>query len=422
MVAYKRRILDDELDELLPGLPAISLDGPKGVGKTATALQHSQTVFRLDETATAERLRAQPTLIRQAMAPVLLDEWQRVPEIWDVVRRAVDDEGVLGRFLLTGSAAPVGVPLHSGAGRIVSLRMRPLAFSERGLVQPTISVKNLLDGGTEIDGQTQLNLRDYVEEIVRSGFPGIRDLPERTRRLQLDAYINRIIERDFPEQGLNVRRPETLRSWLSAYAAATATTASYSNILDAATPGLANKPSKEATTKYRDVLSQLWLIDSVPAWEPNNAFARFGTVSKHFLADPALTARLLGLDEQRLLSDTDSPRIGPQDKTRLGSLFESLVALSLMTYAQASESRVHHLRTSGGEHEIDFILRRGDGATIALEVKLASTVSDADVKHLLWLREKLGSDLSDSAVIYTGEFAYRRRDGIAVIPLALLGP
>lgn len=422
MVEYRRRVIDNELDELLPELSAISLDGPKAVGKTATASRRAKTILRLDDAATAQRVQAAPELLHDAETPVVVDEWQRIPEVWDIVRRAVDNDPRPGRFILTGSAAPVTAPVHSGAGRIASLRMRPLAFSERGRETPTVQLTAMLAGTAEIAGETTVRLVDYVEEIVASGFPGIRELSGRARRLQLDGYITRVIERDFPEQGLNVRRPETLRSWMSAYAAATATTASYESLLTAASPGLPNKPSKVATMGYRDVLAQLWLLDPVAAWEPQNAFARFGAAPKHFLADPALSARLLGLDETRLLSDESGEQIGPQDKTRLGSLFEALIALSLLTYAQAADAQVHHLRTHGGNHEVDFIVHRGDGATAAFEVKLARTVDDTDVRHLLWLRKELGDDLRDAAVVYTGEAAYRRNDGIAVVPLALLGP
>lgn len=420
MSKYRRRVVDSELDELMPGAAAISIDGPKAVGKTATASERANTVFRLDDEAVAELLRAAPERILEAEAPVMIDEWQRMPAIWDAVRRAVDNGAEPGRYLLTGSAVPTELPMHSGAGRIISLRMRPLSFAERQREQTTVSLAQMMSGNAEISGTSTLKLVDYVEEIVASGFPGIRELPGRVRRTQLDSYITRIIERDFPEQGQRVRKPETLRSWMSAYAAATATMTSYAKILDMATPGLAEKPAKETTLTYRDILSQLWLLDPVGPWQPRNAFTRFGTTPKHFLADPALSARLLGLDEQRLLS-AQGGQIGPGDKTRLGSLFEALVALSLRTYAQASEATVSHLRTSKGDHEVDFIIHSGNGATAAFEVKLDRTVDDKDVRHLLWLRERMGGELMDAAVIYTGQYAYRRPDGIAVVPLALLG-
>ncbi|MGH3832106.1 MAG: DUF4143 domain-containing protein [Pseudonocardiaceae bacterium] len=189
------------------------------------------------------------------------------------------------------------------------------------------------------------------------------------------------------------------RHWLTAYAAATATTTSYSTILDAATPGDADKPAKTTTIAYRDVLSQIWLLEPVPGWLPTrNLFTRLAQAPKHHLADPALAARLLG------------------------ALFESLIALNLRVYAQANEATVHHLRTRNGDHEIDFIIERDDHKIVALEVELSSTVEDSDVIHLHWLRKHLGPDILDAAVITTGAYAYRRGDGIAVIPAALLAP
>ncbi|WBB72672.1 DUF4143 domain-containing protein [Micromonospora sp. WMMD1128] len=424
MLSYQLRAVDQELDELLGGLPAISLEGPKGVGKTATAQRRAATVFAMDDATQRELLTADPQRLDRALAPVLIDEWQREPAVWDFVRRSVDRNPAPARFLLTGSATPTSAPTHSGAGRIVQLRMRPMSLAERALVEPTVSLRELLTGRRlAVSGGTALSLVDYAEEIARSGFPAIRQLPPRARRAQLDGYLNRIVERDFPEQGHLVRRPGTLRGWLAAYAAATATTSSYNAILDAATPGETNKPAKTTTTVYRDVLSQLWLLDPVPGWLPSrSAFSRLGAAPKHHLADPALAARLLGVDVPALLDDSapDTPvrRPGPL----LGALFESLVTLSVRVYAQAAEATVHHLRTWDSRHEVDLIIQRADQRIVALEVKLSPSVSDDDVRHLTWLRGQLGDDLLDAAVITTGPEAYRRADGIAVIPLCLLEP
>ncbi|MCY1137648.1 DUF4143 domain-containing protein [Actinoplanes sp. Pm04-4] len=424
MLPYQLRAVDQELDELLGGLPAISLEGPKGVGKTATAQRRAATVFAMDDATQRELLIADPQRLDRAPTPILIDEWQREPAVWDFVRRSVDRNPAPARFLLTGSATPTSAPTHSGAGRIVQLRMRPMSLAERAVAEPTVSLGELLTGRRPaMGGGTALSLVDYAEEIVRSGFPAIRQLPPRARRAQLDGYLNRIVERDFPEQGHLVRRPDTLRGWLAAYAAATASTSSYNAILDAATPGETNKPAKTTTTVYRDVLSQLWLLDPVPGWLPSrSAFSRLGAAPKHHLADPALAARLLGVDVPALLDDSapDAPvrRPGPL----LGALFESLVTLSVRVYAQAAEATVHHLRTWDSRHEVDLIIQRADQRIVALEVKLSPSVSDDDVRHLTWLRGQLGDDLLDAAVITTGPEAYRRPDGIAVIPLGLLQP
>ncbi|GAB04676.1 hypothetical protein GOAMR_20_02260 [Gordonia amarae NBRC 15530] len=265
-------------------------------------------------------------------------------------------------------------------------------------------------------------LPDYVREIVSSGFPGIRDLPDRARRLALDGYLTRIVDRDMAEQGHRVRAPAALRAWLRAYAQATASTASYTTILDAATVGDADKPSRPTTIAYRDVLTQLWLLDPVEAWRPFGFnLGRLGKVPKHHLADPALAARLMDLDESALLELRGHAMLGAQSGAALGRLFESLVTLSMQTYAQAAEARLWHLRDQAGLHEVDLIVEARN-RIVAFEVKLSASVSDADVKHLLWLRSRIGDGLADAVIITTGQSAYRRADGVAVVPLALLGP
>lgn len=277
-------------------------------------------------------------------------------------------------------------------------------------------------GNRDVGGTTTIRLTDYVEEITASGFPAIRRLPPRVRRAELDAYLDNVVQREFPEQGYPVRRPAVLRAWLAAYAAATSTTTTYSKILDAATAGLANKPAKETTLAYRDALSSLWLLDDVPAWIPgHNHFDRLGQSSRHHLADPAPAARLLGLDDTALLR-AEQGSTNLSEGTILGALFEHLVTLSVHTYAEAAEARVSHLRTRNNDHEVDLIVQHADGRVLGIEVKLADRVEDNDAKHLHWLRDRIGSDLIDAIVIYAGEHAYRRRDGVAVVPLALLGP
>lgn len=423
-MAYQRRIIDEILDEVFPDLAAIALEGAKGVGKTATASERAATVLSLDIPNEREAVTANVDLITQVPAPVLIDEWQLAPSVWDRVRRAVDDDPAGGRFLLAGSAgvAP-GVRVHSGAGRIVSLPMRPMSFSERGVHDTTVSLRSLLDGRQpDIGGASSVDLRAYTQEILRSGFPGLRDLPERARQLQLDSYITRIVERELPESGVEVRRPAALRAWLAAYAAATSTNAAYSTILDAATPGEGSKPARQTVAIYREHLQRIFVLDPVEAWIP--AFAplkRLTQTPKHHLVDPAIAARLVGVEESGLLLGAGE-RVAPVAGTWLGALFESLVTQSVRVYAQAAGARVGHLRTKNGDHEIDLVVERQNGSCVAIEVKLAAAVEDRDLVHLDWLHRQIGDRLVERVVVNSGRFAYRRPDGTAVVPLALLGP
>lgn len=421
---YLPRVVDAELDDLLAGLAAVAVDGAKGVGKTITARQRAGTVHELDRPGLLQVLGADPHRVLEGETPVLIDEWQRLPESWDLVRRAVDDDPRPGRFLLTGSASPASAGTHSGAGRIVRVRMRPFTLAERGVEQPTVSLGTLVAGGHPLlEGSTAIGLETYVSEICRSGLPGLRALTDRALRSQLDGYLERIVDRDFPELDRPIRNPVALRRWMAAYGAATGTTASYEAIRDAATPGEADKPAKATVQAYRDTLERLWVIDAVPAWSPSRSHLnRLGSAPRHHLVDPALAARLVGMDAGALLDARPVGPPGPGDGAFLGQLFESLVTLDVRVYAQHAEARVAHLRTHRGEREVDLIVERADHRVVAIEVKLAHVVTDRDVRHLRWLRDQIGDQLLDAIVVTTGTDAYRRADGIGVVPAALLGP
>lgn len=436
-LAYSPRIVDTELDELLAGLPAVALEGAKGVGKTATAARRVTTVVRLDEPAQRAIALADPALVVRNSAPILLDEWQHVPSVWDAVRRAVDEGAPPGTFLLAGSASPVDPPAHTGAGRIVRVRMRPLSLAERGIAHGSVSLGALLEGKRPtIDGESAVDLAGYAQEIVASGFPALRNLTDRQRRAQLDGYLARIVDRDVPDAGHAVRQPEALQRWMTAFAAATATTTSLEKIRHAAAGSSASASAHTTTIAYRDALTRLWMIDPVAGWIPaRNRLTRLAQAPRHHLADPALAARLLGVDQSALLAGATSPLFGepvtttrtqvshvPRDGTLFGQLFESLVTQSVQVYAQSAEARVYHLRTYEGRHEVDLVVMRRDERVVAIEVKLSATVNDDDVRHLHWLRDQLGADLLDAVVVTTGPRAYRRADGIAVVPAALLMP
>lgn len=421
-VSYRLRLIDDQLDSLFPDLAAIAIEGAKGVGKTATASRRAASVLSLDDEGRLAVMRSDAKVILNYERPVLIDEWQLHPPVWDVVRRAVDHDRSGQQFLLAGSATPGrNIRIHSGAGRIVSLHMRPMALCERGLVESQISLGSLLnDSPGPLHAETQFLLVDYVQEILASGFPGIRDLRDRARYQALNSYVDRALDRDIVEAGKEVRRPEALKGWLRAYAAATSTTTSYNTILKAATPGESDKPARQTVTGYREALERMWLLDAVPAWWPTfSPLKRLAQAPKHHLADPALAAILVDATQSTLLAG-DGPK-RPDGETFLGLLFESLVTLSIRVISEALGATTSHLRTQNGDHEIDLIIEGRGGRTLAIEVKLSTTITDRDVRHLNWLHQQIGDRLVGRIVINPGRVAYRRPDGVAVIPLALIG-
>ena len=417
MVAeYLWRTADTQLDELMQFQPAIAIDGPKGVGKTETARRRAMKVWRLDDEAERNSLLADPQFEDAPEGTLLIDEWQHYQPVWDSVRRRVDEGAPPGRFLLTGSATPhSGRGTHSGAGRIDSVRMRPTALYERGDIDE-VSLGALLEGRAgKITGTSSMTAGDYYRAIAQSGFPDLQRFSERQASRAVGTYIQRIIDQDLPEHGFSVRRPETLRRWMAAYAAASSTTATYSTILDATTSGDGHQPAKSTTIAYRDHLTQLWLLDPVPAWAPvlNSPFKWLQFSEKHQLADPGLAANLLGLSASSLGDSRGASMAGP--------LFESLATLSVRVAAGAAWAKVGHLRTKGGRQEVDLIVESFDGAVLGIEVKLSAHVDDKHLKHLKWLREQMPERVVDLMVLYSGKEAYRRPDGIAVVPLGLLG-
>lgn len=435
---YTPRVIDDELDRLLAGLGAVSLEGAKAVGKTATAMRRAARTMRLDRPAVAQVVSADPDEAVRPPYPVFFDEWQHVPAIWDAVRRRVDDDPIPGLAILAGSAAPPvsAPPTHTGAGRIVTRRMRPLTVSERleadgfpANSRDTVCVSTLLKPGARpsLHGDSPWTLAEYARAIVASGFPAIRTLSPALRDAQLSGYVHHLTTRDVQEANGAAANPAAVRRWLLAFAAATSTTTSLEKLRNLATAGDDIRPAKTTALRYRDALERLFVYDPVPGWKPGGtALSRLGEAPKIHLVDPGLSAHLLGVDEEALMDGVSTSLVDAVPAVRdgglFGALFESLVAQSMRTYAQASDVEHLHVRTHGGEHEIDGLLVRRDQRCVAYEVKLAGTINDRDVRHLHWLRERLGDQLLDAIVVHSGPAAYRRDDGIGVVPAAMLVP
>jgi len=423
------RLIEDYLKTAMEELPAIAIEGLKGVGKTDLSKKLAKTAFELDRDADFTLLKNSIETIAEMAPPVLIDEWQRLPKTWDYVRRAVDAGLNAGSFLLTGSIANTDTNIHSGAGRIAKYKMYPLSLEERMIEKTTVSLGALLSGGpcsASIKGKTEIGFPEYITEICKSGLPAIRRFSASRRKDLMKSYISNLLSHEFKQQGVSVRQPLTLLRWLTSYAAATGTDAGYSEILDASTAGEREKLSAKTTIAYREALGNLWLLDELPVWiSGEEYFSGLKRSPKHFLADPAIAAYLLGFDEEslmspELLSDPAMRKMDEKYGNTYGRFFEALVQLSLRTYAGVNDADISFLKTRRGDHEIDFVVEKGRNL-VAIEVKLSPTVEDKDVKHLLWFRDRIGSRLKDMVLVNAGNMAYRREDGVAVVPAALLG-
>lgn len=416
-MAYQSRIADSELRSRLRAAGAVVIEGPKACGKTATARQlaASEVLFDLDATA-REAARVDPRLVLEGAVPRLLDEWQLEPGVWNAVRRAVDDSRGVGRFILTGSAVPAGDETrHTGAGRIVRMRMRPMSLYELGVSTGTVSLQALLNGGTPRSADPGLTVAMLADRIAIGGWPGFRnhDLPDAL--VAVRGYLDEIRRTDIIRVDGKRRDPARVERLLRSLARNVATYAATSTL--AADAGGDDGPMKDETAAdYLDALDRLMVVEDQPAWAPHlRSKSRIRSTSKRHFVDPSLAVAALRVTPERLLSDLNF----------LGFLFESLAVRDLRIYAQHIEGSVLQYRDSTGL-EVDAIVETADGRWAAFEIKLGGKLVEDGASNLTTFINRVDTTRcgppSIAAVITGTGYGYVRDDGIAVIPIGALGP
>jgi len=415
---YLPRLADRLLDDQLHAMGAVLIEGVKGCGKTATARRRAASEVLLDTDPQAQR-RAEidPRLLLQGQTPRLLDEWQRAPQIWDAVRRAVDDRALPGQFILTGSATPNDdLPRHSGAGRYGTLRMRTMTLTEKQATTASVSIGALLAGDQPIPANSPLTVRDYFHHIAMGGWPLLTGADERAARTYLNGYLAVIVEHDVDEVSGGSRNPRLVRRFLHAYAQMVSQTAKLSTIMQRAhdeADGGTGAPSRHTSETYLQVLRRMMIIDEVPAWDPSvRSSKRLTTTPKRLLADPSLTAALLRISPSRMLDDLETA----------GFLFESLVAHDLRIYAEAAGAACFHYREGEGRLEVDYVIETYDGDWIGVEVKLGESEIDKAANALHRLADRVTRKPKSLVVVTGTSLAYTRDDGVHVVPLGVLGP
>jgi uncharacterized protein len=415
--AYRRRIVDDELADRLQATGAVVIEGPKACGKTATARQIAASEALLDIDAGARQAAAvDPALVLAGATPRLIDEWQLEPAVWNHVRRAVDDRGAPGQFILAGSAVPPDdITRHTGAGRITRLRMRTMTLYETDVSSGEVSLARLLAGEEIRSADPGLTVSDLAREIAIGGWPGFRDLgTERALRAVRD-YLEEIRRVDVSRVEGRRRDPEKVGALLRSLARNVATHAAATTL--AGDTAVAGEPLKDDTVnEYLDALRRLMVIEDQPAWAPHlrSKYALRQAAKRHFV-DPSLAVAALRATPERLMGDMNL----------LGFLFESLVVRDLRVYAQAADAHVLQYRDSRGL-EVDAIVQTADGRWAAFEIKLGRGQVDAAAASLHKFVGQIdtarsGAPATVGVIVGTG-YGYVREDGITVIPIGALGP
>jgi predicted AAA+ superfamily ATPase len=413
---YLPRIADRELEERLGYIGAVLIEGPKACGKTATATQHAQTVFRFDEDETARSfVQLSPERLFDNPIPILFDEWQVEPAIWNKVRRQVDDRAGKGLFILTGSATPTDdASRHSGAGRFSVMSMRPMSLFESGHSNGEMSLAKLLDGERQTGVGTHLKFDDLLKRIVVGGWPELVDADETDARRWLRDYLTNIVEVDI--QNLGSRRdPDNLRRLLESLGRSVGQATKASEL--AKDVGGNDGPiAKETLSAYLTALSRLHLIDNSEAWRPHlRSRARLRTAPVRYFVDPSLGPAALGIGTADLMSDLNA----------LGLHYEALVIRDLRIYAQPLAARVDSWRDSNG-NEVDAVITVGPNKWGAFEVKLRPDTVDEAATSLLRFKANVDTsrhgEPSCLGVITSTGAGGLREDGVHVIPIGCLGP
>lgn len=416
MEYYLPRVADSELARRLETIGAVLIEGPKACGKTATATQVANTTFRMDEDESARTaVRLAPERLFDNPTPILFDEWQVQPAIWNRVRRQVDDRSGRGLYILTGSATPnEDANRHSGAGRFGLVQMRPLSLFESGHSNGGVSLAALFEGETPTAAGMDLSLDGLVKRIVVGGWPELIHADEEDARDWLNDYLTQIAEVDV--QALGPRRnPRNIRRLLASLARAIGQAAKGTEL--AKDVGGDNGPiAKETLTAYLDSLERLHLTDNSEAWRPHmRSRTRLRTAPVRYFVDPSLGPAALNIGSAELLADTNA----------LGFHFEALVIRDLRIYAQLLRGVVDSWRDSNG-NEVDAVVSLRNGKWGAFEIKL--NPDDADDAAAGLLRFAANVDPSKHGepavlgVITSIGYAGRRPDGVHVIPITTLGP
>lgn len=405
---YITRRADAVLASMVAQHRAVMVVGPRATGKTTTAGRVAADRVSLLDPGQASAVAADPlTTLSDRPAPLLIDEWQIVPDCLAAVKQLVDTTSAPGQFIVTGSVrGDLDVAVWPGTGRLIRLPMYGLTEREiEGRPKGVTWLDRLLAGEPLTPCRTQETLRTYLRRALRSGFPEPAVFLDDEGRVRwLTSYVDQLVTRD--AQGVEGGRdPMRLRRYLEALALHTA------QVVDDVTLYTAAGINKVTARAYRRLLQNLLVVDDLPSWT-SNRLKRLTLAPKHHLVDPALLVGILGISERDLLADG----------RLLGQVLETFVVAQIRAEAalMARTPRLHHLRTAQGRQEIDLVIEVGHRRLVAIEVKATSHPDHDDVRHLRWFQREMGPELVTCVVLHTGPMSFTMDDGVVAFPIAAL--
>jgi len=397
---------------------AVLIEGAKWCGKTSTAVHVAKSSLFMQDPDNARSYQqmadTKPSLLLQGETPRLLDEWQMAPVLWDAVRFEVDKRALSGQFILTGSAVPSdNVTSHTGTGRFARILMRPMSLYESKESNGTVSLADLFNGEDDIESLSDLSIEKISFAICRGGFPASIGKPDKTALHMSVDYVEAVINQDISRVDGAEKNPNRVRLLLRSLARNIATTASFQTILHDIEATETTISDKTVATYY-NALRRIFVVEPLPAWSPSlRSKTAIRTSPKHHFVDPSIATAVMRINPEALL----------QDFEYFGFLFEALCARDIRVYAQHNDGEVFHFRDKMGL-EADLLVQLRDGRWGAIEVKLGNKQIEEAADNLLKLKSKIDSDKmrepSFLMVLTGGQYAYRRKDGVLVVPIGCL--
>ena len=414
---YLIRVSDKLLESLLESTGAVLIEGAKWCGKTQSSLQKANSAVYMQDPDEGPGYMAmadtKPSLLLEGTPPLLIDEWQMAPVIWDAVRFAVDKRGLMGQFILTGSATPTDDEIaHTGTGRIARMLMRPMSLFESGESNGSISLKEMFDGETKIVAKSPLAVEQIAIALCRGGWPAAVVSGKESTRTAMN-YLDAIVNMDIQRVDGTEKDPERARALLQSLARNISTLATAKTIMDDMQVNEASITDKTLSS-YLNALRRLFVIEDVPAWQPSlRSKTAIRTSHKRQFVDPSIATSVLRTNAQGILKDFET----------FGFLFESLCTRDLRVYAQANDGGVFHYRDKS-ELECDLIIKLNDGRWAPVEVKLGDRNMEDAAANLIKLSKKVDAKKMNPPsflmVLTGGQVAYRRPDGVLVVPIGCL--
>ena len=422
MKKYKSRIVDEILKRKLEGKGAVLIEGPKWCGKTTTAEQLAASILYMDDPERKEQninmSELNPKRLLKGPTPRLIDEWQIAPKLWNSIRFEVDHRSELGQFILTGSAVPVDTKeiTHSGTGRFTWLMMRPMSLYESGDSSGEVSLKDLFDGQIEIDGYSELDFERLAFLVCRGGWPQAVDMRDEIALDQAMDYLDAVIHSDINRADNVQKNPDKVRRLMRSYARNQGTQVPNTELAKDVQGNDEGSINEETIASYLSALKKIFVVEEMPAWNPNlRSKTAIRSSDTRYYIDPSIAVAALGVGPNDLINDLKT----------FGFLFETLCVRDLRVYAEALNGDVFHYRDKNGL-ECDAVIHLKNGKYGLVEIKLGGEkLIEEGAKSLKALTSKIDTVKMKTpsflmVLTGTGDYAYRRQDGVLVVPVGCL--